>query len=636
MGNPIAAESALVKAPACRATFRRIHAIDLRISTPNMQGMKTLTPQVFWPLSLVITTMCLWTSSLDAQDKPNIIIVMVDDMGYGDLSATGNPIIRTPHIKKLKAEGGELTTFYVSPVCSPTRAALMTGRYNYRTRVVDTFKGRSMMEPEEVTMAEVFQAGGYATGIFGKWHLGDNYPLRPQDQGFEEVLIHRGGGLAQPSEPLENEGRYTDAILFHNGNSYQSKGYCTDVYFDFAFEFMREAKAEKKPFLAFIPPNAPHGPFHDVPEKALAHYKSVDLSPLYDYEASERVRDTTARIFAMIENIDENMGRLRGFLEEEALAENTIVIFMTDNGPAGKRYNGPFRGTKTQTLEGGIRTPFYIKWPAKIASNFENDAPAAHIDLLPTLAALADVPLPEIPMDGLDLSALFSKDEEAAEAASVRADQRPIVIQTHRGDYPQQFHHIAVRQGGWKLLRNSGFGHEIDNGNTPFELYHVENDLGEETNLADKHPDRVKRLQKAYLEWFADVSSTRPHNYAPPRIVLSPKMEPKIDLSIQDWRVPGINEPGWGSEGSWLVTLEEPLKLKVTAHWGVEVEVDEVTLRVGKRRLSSKQAEKVKTAELGVLELSAGEHNFALGLKGFTPKQRDQVFRFLTLEEAEK
>ena len=159
-----------------------------------------------------------------------------------------------------------MDTFYVSPVCSPTRASLMTGRYNYRTRLVDTFKGRSMMEPEEITIAEVLGEAGYRTGIFGKWHLGDNYPMRATDQGFHESLIHLGGGLGQPSEPRENDRRYTDAILFHNNVQVQTYGYCTDVYFDAAIDFIDDAIASEEPFFAYIPTNAPHSPYHDVPE----------------------------------------------------------------------------------------------------------------------------------------------------------------------------------------------------------------------------------------------------------------------------------------------------------------------------------------------------------------------------------
>ena len=188
-----------------------------------------------------------------AAERPNIVLMMSDDQGYGDFGATGNPVIETPHIDRMARESVSMRTFYVSPVCSPTRANLMTGRYNYRTRVIDTYLGRSMMDPEEVTIAEVLHGAGYATGIFGKWHLGDCYPMRPIDQGFEQALVHRGGGLAQPSEPLENQNRYTDPILFRNGEKVRTKGYCTDVYFDAAIEFIEQARRNQRSFFVYLP-----------------------------------------------------------------------------------------------------------------------------------------------------------------------------------------------------------------------------------------------------------------------------------------------------------------------------------------------------------------------------------------------
>jgi arylsulfatase A-like enzyme len=237
--------------------------------------------------------------------RPNIILIMTDDQGYGDLGVTGNPLINTPHIDALASRSAYLSDFYVSPVCAPTRASLMTGRYNYRTRVVDTFKGRAMMDPQEITLAETLRQAGYKTGIFGKWHLGDCYPVRPQDQGFDEALVHRGGGLAQPSEPIANQRRYTDSILLHNGEEVTTQGYCTDVYFEAAMKFIDQAQDQGSPFFVYIPPNAPHDPFHDVPEELYQKYKQMDLSPVL----GERVQDTdkVARTFAMIENIDQNV-----------------------------------------------------------------------------------------------------------------------------------------------------------------------------------------------------------------------------------------------------------------------------------------------------------------------------------------
>ena len=200
---------------------------------------------------------------------PNVILIMTDDQGYGDFGVMGNPIIQTPNWDRLAAESASMSNFYVSPVCSPTRASLMTGRYNYRTRVVDTWQGRSQMEPAEVTIAEVLQGAGYATGIFGKWHLGDSYPMRPQDQGFEEVLIHRGGGIGQPTDPLDGQSKYTDPVLVHNGELVYEEGYCTDIYFERGMKWMEKQHASGSNFFMYLATNAPHDPFHDVPDRTL-------------------------------------------------------------------------------------------------------------------------------------------------------------------------------------------------------------------------------------------------------------------------------------------------------------------------------------------------------------------------------
>ncbi|MCG8601533.1 MAG: arylsulfatase, partial [Verrucomicrobiales bacterium] len=417
---------------------------------------------------------------------------MPDDMGYGDTGATGNSIIRTPNLDRLASESAELTNFYVSPVCSPTRACLMTGRYNFRTRCIDTFKGRSMMDPDEVTIAEALKEGGYATGIFGKWHRGDNYPMRPQDQGFDESLIHRGGGLAQPSEPIENERRYTDPILFRNGEEVQAEGYCTDIYFDEAIEFMDQSKKAGKPFFVYLPPNAPHGPYHDVPEDLLKHYQSVDLAPILEGKESEKHKDTVARVFAMVENIDQNMGKLDAYLKESGQFENTIVMFFTDNGPNSMRYVGPFRGMKSHVHEGGIHTMFWARWPERLKAGAESDRIAAHIDILPTLLDAAEVSVPEgLKLDGRSVLPLLS-------GAGENWEDRYLFIQSHRGNEPVKFNHFAMRNQEWKLLRNTGFGSEVEVKESPFELYHIAEDPGETNNLADEKPEQVEKMKQEY------------------------------------------------------------------------------------------------------------------------------------------
>ena len=561
---------------------------------------------------------------LCADERPNIIVVMPDDMGYGDLGATGNTVIRTPNLDRLASESASMTQFYVSPVCSPTRACLMTGRYNYRTRVIDTFKGRSMMEPEEVTVAEALGAAGYATGIFGKWHLGDNYPLRPQDQGFDEALIHRGGGLAQPSEPIENQRRYTDAILFRNGEQVQTKGYCTDVYFDAAIDFMKKSKEAGKPFFVYLPPNAPHGPYHDVPEDLLKHYQSVDLTPILNSGDSDKHKDTVARVFAMVENIDQNMGELDRYLADSGQMENTMVIFLTDNGPNTPRYVGPFRGMKSHVHEGGIRTVFYARWPDGLDAGTSSDRIAAHIDLMPTLLDVAGAEVPKSnKLDGRSLLPLLK-------GKKLEWEDRELVLQSHRGDEPVATHHFALRTQNWKLLRPSGFGSEelAADKLVPMELYDMRSDQGETKNLAGEKSKKLAELRAAYEEWFSDVSSTREDNYAPPRIILGADQETLSDLSIQDWRVEDAE--GWGNRGKWMVSIVDAGPYAAEVKWESAIGEREITLNVGEESFTTKLSDGATVADFGKVELPEGEVAISVEISGTVGKA--ETLRFVTLE----
>jgi arylsulfatase/arylsulfatase A len=478
---------------------------------------------------------------------------MTDDQGYGDFGATGNRVFQTPNIDLLASRSASMSTFYVSPVCSPTRACLMTGRYNYRTRCIDTWVGRSMLEPDEVTVAEVLAAAGYTTGIFGKWHLGDCFPMRPMDQGFDESLVHRGGGLAQPSEPRENDRRYTDPILFHNGRQVQTEGYCTDVYFDAAINFIETAHRERRNFFVYVPTNAPHDPFHDVPEELRERYmqERERLRTLMKDEPSsvESAVDTLARIAAMITNVDQNVGRLVNRLAELKLAENTLVIYLVDNGPNTMRYVGPFRGMKTNVHEGGIRSPLWLCWPARLKAGHTRDELCAHVDLMPTILEACGVRPPGgVRLDGRSLLPLL-------EDKVTDWPERTIAIQSHRGDQPTRYHHFMIRDSRWKLLHPSGFGREHFEGEPNFELYDLQGDPGETKNLIAQKPDVFRRLKDSYDAWFDDVSSTRPDNYDPPRIHVGSPHEPITVLTRQDWR-----------GGSW--------SRDAIGHWRIHVAAD--------------------------------------------------------------
>lgn len=507
--------------------------------------------------------------------RPNVILIMTDDQGIGDFGVNGNTIIETPNIDAMAKRSASMTTFYVSPVCSPTRACLMTGRYNYRTRCIDTWLGRSMMEPDEVTVAEPLSAAGYATGIFGKWHLGDNYPMRAIDQGFQEALVLRGGGLAQPSEPRENNRRYTNPILFHNGKQVQTTGYCTDVYFDAAMNFIETNHKADKNFFIYLPTNAPHGPYHDVPEDLRKHYLTKDLASLIKRELKgkrlEKEVDTLSRIAAMITNVDQNVGRLFAKLNQLGITENTIVIFLDDNGPNTMRYVGNRRGMKSFVHEGGIRAPLWVHWPAQLKAGQTSDTLAAHIDLMPTILDACDVAIPKaVRLDGRSILSLLKGEQ-------VDWPERTIAIQSHRGDAPVRYHHFMIRDDLYKLLHASGFGRESFPGKPKFELYDILNDPREETNLVAEKPKVFARLKQQYNQWFDDVSSTRPDNYAPPRIQIGTPHENPSVLTRQDWR-----------GGSWAPNA--------TGHWEIEIaHAGEYDIE-----LLFNASQKAETAELNV------------------------------------
>jgi len=449
--------------------------------------------------------------------KPNVIVIITDDQGYGDLSIHGNPHLKTPNMDRIGHEGVQFTQFHVSPVCAPTRASLMTGRYNYRTGVVDTYLGRAMMHSDEVTLAEMLGSAGYRTGIFGKWHLGDNYPLRPKDQGFQESLVHTGGGLEQPSGPPGNH--YFDPVLLHNGKARTFKGYCTDIFTDAALRFIEQNRA--RPFFAYIATNAPHTPLH-IADSYVAPFRGKGLD------------ETTARIYGMLTNLDENVGRVLAKLKELDLERNTIVIFLTDNGPQQKRYNAGMRGLKGSVYEGGIRVPCFVRWPGVLKAGTKVDRLAAHIDLAPTLLDACGVPKPrEVRFDGVSLMPLLRNPQ-------AEWPDRTLFFQWHRGDEPQAFRACAALNQRWKLVDGK-------------ELYDLESDPGETKDVAAEHPEIVARLRKEYEAWFKDVSATR--GYAPPRIFIGTDEENPVLLTRQDWRGPRASWDATGL-GHWEVDVK--------------------------------------------------------------------------------
>ena len=472
-------------------------------------------------------------SADEAHDRPNIILIMTDDQGWAQLGSHGDPVLQTPRLDAMAAESVEMTRFYVSPVCAPTRAALMTGRYNYRTGVVDTYLGRAMMAPDELTVAEMLGASGYRTGIFGKWHLGDNYPQRTVDQGFQASVVHKGGGIGQPSDPPGSD--YFDPILFRDGEQESFEGYCTDVYFDEAIRWIGEGNGE--PFFAYIPTNAPHSPYL-VPDSYREPYAAQGLS------------DKDARIYGMITNIDDNVGRLLDHLEAQGLSGNTIFIFMTDNGPATRLYHAGLRAQKASVYEGGIRVPFLVRWPDRLEPR-KIEALGAHIDVTPTLLAAAGLPTPSGPeLDGINLLPLW--DGEASQLPD-----RTYFVQAHRGNEPERYRAFAAVEQQFKLVQPVSF-RQSPTQDAALELYDLIADPGEENDLAAEMPEVVERLKAGYDDWFDDVSASR--GFEAVRFVIGSNQQQRVTLTRQDWRME--TPDGWGRDE------------KVLGKWEVEVASD--------------------------------------------------------------
>ena len=418
------------------------------------------------------------------QVPPNVILIITDDQGYGDLACHGNPYIQTPNLDVLHSESIRFTDFHVSPTCSPTRAALMTGRYTNRTGAWHTIGGWSSMRIDEKTMADMFLQAGYSTGVFGKWHLGDNYPYRAFDRGFEFSIVHGGGGIQQTPDYWNNT--YFDDTYFVNGKPKKFNGYCTDVFFSEALKYIEQNK--EGPFFCYISTNAPHSPFN-VPTEYVEKYQHI---------SDDTLTQIQKRFYGMITNIDDNIGQLRDRLEEWKISDNTLLIFMTDNGTAagfknedGKMigYNAGMRGTKGSEYEGGHRVPFFIYWKnGNMYGGRDIPSLSAHIDIMPTLAELCNISLPErgLPIDGQSLVSEIN-------GSKMASDKRLLITDSQRLQKPQKWKNTAVMKGSWRLVNG-------------VELYDIASDPSQLKDISAQNPGVFETLSDEYDEWWESVS----------------------------------------------------------------------------------------------------------------------------------
>ena len=480
---------------------------------------------------------------------PNVILIITDDQGYGDLGFNGNPNIITPALDNFAAESVRFNNFYVSPVCAPTRSSLMTGRYSLRTGVRDTYNGGAIMASSEVTLAEMLKQANFTTGIFGKWHLGDNYPSRPSDQGFDESLIHLAGGMGQVGDftnYFKKDTSYFDPILWHNNEQKPYKGYCSDIFTENAIEFIEKNK--NNPFFCYLSFNAPHNPLQ-VPDEYYQAYKTLDPTDGIDPELipnekiSEKTKDNTRKVYAMVTNIDDNLKKLFNKVDELGIKDSTIVIFMTDNGPQHARYIAGMKGRKSSVYNGGIRVPFFLRFPAMFSGNQEVNQITAHIDLLPTLSKLCNVEMPrDRKIDGRSFIPSIN---------SEKLPERSFFSYWTR-KYPELYNNIALQRGQFKLIGKTDYNSPIEN----FELYDTYNDPFEKNNLVTQKKSIALSLKKEMHQTFLElVNSENLKN--PPRIMLGSDFENPVYLNRND---AGGQRAVWNQEQAysfWKVDINK-------------------------------------------------------------------------------
>ncbi len=426
-----------------------------------------------------------------AGKRPNIVFILTDDQGYGDISAHGNPVLKTPNLDKLRSESVRFTDFHVSPTCSPTRSALLTGRHEFKNGVTHTILERERLTLKATTLAEVLKTAGYTTGIFGKWHLGDEAEYQPNRRGFDEVYIHGGGGIGQiyPGSCGDAPGnKYFDPAILHNGKFEKTKGYCTDLFYAQAIRWIDSQRGDDKPFFAYIPSNAPHAPYIAKPED----------KQLYE---GKGLNDNATSFFGMLHNIDQNVGKLLDKLDEWIVADNTLVVFMNDNGgTAGVSvFNAGMRGSKGSPWIGATHASSFWRLPGVIKPA-DCDALTAHIDFFPTIAAIAGAKLPETvaqQVDGRSLVPLI--DNPSAEWADR-------TLFTHLGRWPKfddpsdsKFKACSVRNKRWHLVSEKGAA-------VPkWELFDLEADYAEKNNVAAQHPEVVQQLASSFDQFWDEA-----------------------------------------------------------------------------------------------------------------------------------
>ncbi len=478
--------------------------------------------------------------------RPNVILIVTDDQGYGDMSCHGNPWLNTPNLDKLHDEGVSLDDYHTDPYCTPTRAALMSGRYSTRVGTWSVTEGRQLLERDETTMAEVFNSSGYRTAMFGKWHLGDTFPYAPRFRGFDDVVCHKAGGVGEIGNPVGND--YFDDTYYRNGKPEAFEGYCTDIFFRETMHFIKEGVDEKskQPFFVYLPLNAMHGPF------TVANKYSAPFT-------EKGIPESRSIFYGMIQNFDENLGKLLTSLKQWNIDDDTLVIFMGDNGTAagsnGKLdsdgFNAAMKGKKGAVYEGGHRVACFARWPQKLKAGGSIDKLTMHTDWLPTLTELCDLKKNRnLNWDGRSIASLLEGKSNDWKARSIfiskQADQ--LKLWKPGGNNQSKYPHFAVLSEKWRYVDG--------------ELYDIRADPSQTTDVAKQHPEVTQSLYAEYKQWFKDVADEgAPYN----RFILGAPEENPTRFTTRDWHP---------TDGGviWKMPLVEDDTLFVNGFWAVDVQ----------------------------------------------------------------
>ena len=481
--------------------------------------------------------------------RPNVLVIMTDDQGYPEISAHGNPVLQTPNLDRLHEQSLRLSDYHVAPMCTPTRGQLLTGLDAARNGAVNVSSGRALIRQEVPIMANYFGDAGYSTGVFGKWHLGANYPYRPQDRGFQESVWYPSSSI--PSVPAYWGNDYFDDVYMHNGKEKQFKGYCADVFFDEAKRFIMKSAKKNKPFMCYLATNTPHGPFIPKEEdrKVIADVLAQSKFDHLDNGLKKRL----ALYLGMIRNIDWNMGKLMKFLDDENLAKDTILIFKTDNGSLlGPQYfNAGMRGKKTEIWEGGHRVPCFIRWPNGGLGKPRDIGGLTQVqDILPTLLDLCKININRTTaFDGISLASVLNGKKQVSQ-------DRVLIINYSRmpgfSNYPSPHSQTQMRADQaavlwkrWRLLEDR-------------ELYNLATDPMQTKNVINQHPEVVAKMRKPLYEWWERVKDLA--NEAQNAAIIGTQYENPTKLSATEWLDVFVDQQGQIrrgvlKNGYWLIDV---------------------------------------------------------------------------------